>query len=85
VAGRGYLGGMAQMTVVVARLNGQTYRCPTCAGEYFRTREVKLNTTTAELFGTAWANESATGMVCLRCGNVQLFVGGAIQVAQVQV
>jgi hypothetical protein len=67
---------------VTAVLFGRRYRCPTCHGEVFRHREVKLNSTGAELFGFAWANESVSGLICLRCGNVQLFAAGTgLQIA----
>ncbi|MFB7935928.1 hypothetical protein [Streptomyces sp. NPDC056049] len=47
-------------------------------GDVFREREVKLNSTGMEFFNLAWANESATGLICWSCGYVQLFVNGDI-------
>ncbi|MER7519719.1 hypothetical protein [Streptomyces sp. NPDC126499] len=48
--------------------------CLMCDNDTFRVREVKLNSTGMELFNLAWANESATGLICLSCGYVHLFV-----------
>lgn len=48
--------------------------CLMCGNETFRKREVLLNSTGMELFNTAWANESATGLICWSCGSVHLFV-----------
>lgn len=48
--------------------------CLMCDNDTFRKREVLLNSTGMELFNTAWANESATGLICRSCGYVHLFV-----------
>ncbi|WP_406082433.1 hypothetical protein OG468_35430 [Streptomyces zaomyceticus] len=53
--------------------------CLICRNATFRKREVKLNSTGMELFDLAWANESATGLICLACGHVHLFAGRAIR------
>ncbi|MEU9298043.1 hypothetical protein [Streptomyces sp. NPDC048266] len=45
-----------------------------CGNNMFREREVKLNSTGTELLNMAWANESATGLICWSCGYVHLFV-----------
>ncbi|MEV6331994.1 zinc ribbon domain-containing protein [Streptomyces sp. NPDC051909] len=49
--------------------------CLMCDNDTFRKREVKLNSTGMELFDLAWANESATGLICRSCGYVHLFAG----------
>ncbi|MFD9907028.1 hypothetical protein [Streptomyces sp. NPDC059063] len=48
--------------------------CHVCKSDTFRNREVKLNSSGMELLNLAWANESATGLICWRCGYVHLFV-----------
>ncbi|MER7622193.1 hypothetical protein [Streptomyces sp. NPDC126503] len=53
--------------------------CVMCGRDTFRAREVKLNSTGMELFNLAWANESATGLICLSCGYVHLFVNRALR------
>ncbi|GGR20403.1 hypothetical protein [Streptomyces roseolus] len=63
---------------VRARIGNREIRCLTCGGDVFREREVKLNSTGMEFFNLAWANESATGLICWSCGYVQLFVNGGI-------
>jgi predicted nucleic-acid-binding Zn-ribbon protein len=62
---------------VRAQVGDKEIRCLTCDGEVFREREVKLNSTGMELFNMAWANESATGLICRSCGFVQLFADGS--------
>nr|WTB31026.1 hypothetical protein OG781_17425 [Streptomyces sp. NBC_00830] len=53
--------------------------CLMCDSDTFRKREVKLNSTGMELFDLAWANESATGLICRSCGYVHLFVNRDIR------
>jgi hypothetical protein len=45
-----------------------------CGGSRFFNREVKINTSGAELFNLAWANQSAIGLVCERCSYLHTFV-----------
>ncbi|MDX3112262.1 MULTISPECIES: hypothetical protein [Streptomyces] len=45
---------------------------------------MKLNSTGGELFNLAWADETATGLICLRCGFVHLFVNGQIRLHRVK-
>jgi hypothetical protein len=45
-----------------------------CGGRLFHDREVKINTSAAEFFDLAWANQSATGLVCEQCGYLHTFV-----------
>ncbi|KAA5831930.1 hypothetical protein F1721_19130 [Saccharopolyspora hirsuta] len=59
----------------LATVLGKAFRCLGCGNAWFWSREVKLNTTGAELFNMAWANESATGLVCDECGYVHEFAG----------
>jgi len=56
--------------------------CQFCHGDQFFDREVKLNTTGAEFLDFGWANQSATGLVCARCGYVHLFLSNAIELWQ---
>jgi hypothetical protein len=53
--------------------------CQICGGEHFRDRSVLLNSSGAEFLKLAWANESATGLICWQCGYVQLFANQDIQ------
>jgi hypothetical protein len=50
-----------------------------CKGSFFRDREVKLNSSGMELLNFAWANESATGLICWDCGYVHLFANTDIE------
>ncbi|MFH9955912.1 hypothetical protein ACH4OX_17090 [Streptomyces roseolus] len=67
---------------VRARMGEREILCLTCGGDVFREREVKLNSTGMEFFNLAWANESATGLICWSCGYVQLFVNRNIRLYQ---
>jgi len=53
--------------------------CHVCKSDLFRERGVKLNSTGGEFFNVAWADETATGLICLRCGYVHLFVNRQLQ------
>ncbi|MFD3659943.1 hypothetical protein ACFWVF_04950 [Streptomyces sp. NPDC058659] len=53
--------------------------CLVCGNDGFRKREVLLNSTGMEFFNMAWANESATGLICWSCGHVHLFVNPALR------
>ncbi|MET8509625.1 hypothetical protein ABZV60_34165 [Streptomyces sp. NPDC004787] len=64
---------------VYAQLGEEPIRCLVCRNDTFREREVKLNSTGMEFFNLAWANESATGLICWSCGYVHLFVNSGIQ------
>ena len=50
------------------------FSCLVCRGKLFFDREMKINTTGAEVLGLGWANESGTGLVCQRCGYVHTFM-----------
>jgi len=67
--------GMAQraalVTVGTAR---HRFACNVCQGNLFFNREIKLNTSGAEFFNMGWANQSATGLVCEKCGYLHTFV-----------
>ena len=52
------------------------FTCQICQGDLFTQREIKLNTTGAEFFNMGWANQSATGLVCEKCGYLHTFVSG---------
>ncbi|GAA4864267.1 MULTISPECIES: hypothetical protein [Saccharopolyspora] len=59
----------------LATVLGRAFRCLVCGHARFSSREVKLNSTGAELFNVAWANQSAMGLICARCGYVHEFTG----------
>ncbi len=67
---------------VTAWLGDRQVTCVVCAGGQFRSRETKLNSTGAEFFNMGWANESALGLICLACGYVHEFAGGALRLRQ---
>jgi hypothetical protein len=54
----------------------QPFNCTVCQGTLFSAREIKLNTTGAELFNMGWANASADGLACQGCGYLHTFVSG---------
>jgi predicted nucleic-acid-binding Zn-ribbon protein len=60
-------------------VKGDRYACVICGAGAFVDRPVKLNSTAAEPFDLAWANETATGLICTNCGYVHEFVGDKIQ------
>ncbi|MFK0224889.1 hypothetical protein ACIQUL_03890 [Streptomyces sp. NPDC090303] len=64
---------------VHAAIGDRPIRCQMCDHDTFREREVKLNSTGMEFFNLAWANESATGLICWTRGYVHLFVNGGIR------
>jgi len=55
------------------------FTCQVCRSEQFFDREVKLNTSGMEFFDLGWANQSATGLVCTRCGYVHLFLNDSLE------
>lgn len=67
---------------VNAAIGERPVRCLMCSNDTFREREVKLNSTGMELFNMAWANESATGLICWACGYVHLFVNRGLRLSQ---
>ncbi|MCQ9181633.1 hypothetical protein KMT30_21800 [Streptomyces sp. IBSBF 2953] len=69
---------------VRASLGEMWISCQVCKSDVFRERGVKLNSTGGELFNLAWADETATGLICLRCGFVHLFVNGQIRLHRVK-
>jgi len=56
----------------------QPLRCSICGFDEFWDREIKLNSTGMELLDLGWANQSALGLICARCGFVHEFVGDAV-------
>ncbi|TDD10068.1 hypothetical protein E1181_02190 [Saccharopolyspora terrae] len=66
---------MAVFKPKLATVLGPAFRCLVCGHELFWSREIKLNSTGAELMNLAWANQSATGLICARCGYVHEFAG----------
>ncbi|MGW7514581.1 hypothetical protein ACWGJ2_03185 [Streptomyces sp. NPDC054796] len=65
--------------LVHAALGDTWINCLFCKGDLFRTRGVKLNSSGMELMKMAWADETATGLICSSCGYVHLFSNEAIQ------
>ena len=64
---------------VTATFDGRPIACLICGTEHFLQLEIKLNTTGMELLDLGWANQSATGLICVRCGYVHEFAGSAIE------
>ncbi|WP_211769625.1 hypothetical protein [Kutzneria sp. CA-103260] len=59
----------------LATVHGRALLCLVCGGREFWSREVKLNSTGAELLGLGWANQSALALICDSCGYVHQFAG----------
>lgn len=55
-------------------LDGVSVTCLLCRNDRFTRQEVKLTTTGMSALNLDWANPSATGLTCARCGYVHLFV-----------
>jgi hypothetical protein len=71
---------MAQKTSLVTIGQAQhPFICHVCQGRLFFDREIKLNTTGMELLGIEWMNESATGLICAKCGYLHTFVNDSIE------
>lgn len=66
------------MHVYVRPLN-RFLTCQVCAGNRFLQREIKMTTTGMTFLDLDWANKSADGAICLRCGFVHTFMGGGLQ------
>lgn len=56
--------------------------CPFCRHELFHRREIKLNTTGMSLLGWDWLNKAADGLVCDRCGRIEMFLNDNIRYAE---
>jgi len=64
---------------VYIRPTGRFLSCTVCAGLFFGRREVKMTTTGMTFFDLDWANKSADGAICMRCGYVHAFMADAHQ------
>jgi hypothetical protein len=64
---------------VRAAVGGVWITCQICRGDLFRERSVMLNSVGMEFMKMAWADETATGLICRQCGYVHLFVNRDIQ------
>ena len=53
--------------------------CHVCEGNLFLQREIKMNTTGMSFLDLDWANKSADGAICRRCGYVHTFMGNGLQ------
>lgn len=53
--------------------------CQVCGGTRFLQREIKMTTTGMTFFDLDWANKSADGAICTRCGFVHTFMGNGLQ------
>ncbi|HET9656770.1 MAG TPA: hypothetical protein VFP72_15565 [Kineosporiaceae bacterium] len=62
----------------LATVHNKPLTCVVCGFAEFWNREVKLNSTGLELLDLGWANQSALGLICARCGYVHEFVGDAV-------
>ena len=73
---------MARKKVDVAGYDvaGQQVLCMFCQHGEFRRQEVKLTTTGMSALNLDWANPSAEGLTCTRCGYVHLFSGEGLRV-----
>ncbi|GGY00831.1 hypothetical protein [Streptomyces minutiscleroticus] len=69
---------------VRAQLGDTWITCQVCQGDLFRERQIKLNSFGMEFVKMAWADESATGLICWRCGYVHLFVNDGIKLSRVE-
>lgn len=58
---------------VLATVLGRAFKCLVCGGKAFWARNIKMNSTGGELLGLAWADESAQGLICDKCGYVHQF------------
>jgi len=76
--------GILRRSATLATLNRTPFTCRACGSPQFFDREVKLNSSGAELFGVGWANRSATGLICATCGFVHEFVGDALELWKVE-
>ena len=66
-------------TLVTLGPGRHPFTCHVCQGYLFIERENKINTTGAEFFGFGWANESATGLLCTRCGYLHSFMWATME------
>jgi hypothetical protein len=48
-------------------------RCPHCSNETFVEGEVLLNTVGMTFFGLAWANKTASTLLCAECDRIEWF------------
>ncbi|MFI5763176.1 hypothetical protein [Streptomyces sp. NPDC051563] len=69
---------------VHAAIEDTWLHCLICQSDEFREREVKLNSFGLEFLKLAWADESATGLICWNCGYVHLFVNRDIRLHRVR-
>ena len=53
--------------------------CQVCSGLMFARREIKMTTTGMTFLDLDWANRSADGVICVRCGFVHTFMAEAHQ------
>ena len=62
----------------LVQVAGRMLRCLVCDHDRFTRREVSMNTAGMSLMGLDWANKKADGAICLQCGFVHAFMGGAL-------
>jgi hypothetical protein len=58
--------------------DGPRIICLMCGHDVFAVRNLKMNTGTAEFLGFAWAESSATALICELCTFVQQFADGRV-------
>jgi predicted nucleic-acid-binding Zn-ribbon protein len=56
------------------RVYGNQFNCLVCHHNKFWQREAQLNTALATFFRMDWANQSATCLVCEKCGYIHWFL-----------
>lgn len=54
-------------------VEGKLVRCPHCGQETFAEGEALLNTMGMTFVGLAWANRTASTLLCAQCGRIEWF------------
>lgn len=67
---KGFKDGMGPCEYQVA---GRPVRCPHCGHQKFVSGRTLLNTTGKTLLDLAWADPSATTLICAECGRIEWF------------
>ncbi|MFE5776340.1 hypothetical protein [Brachybacterium sp. NPDC056505] len=70
--------------IFIAGAAGTQIVCGHCEGNQFRSRRVLLNSGTSELFGFAAFSPEAIALACVKCGKMQEFEDGRVELVPVQ-
>jgi predicted nucleic-acid-binding Zn-ribbon protein len=70
---------MAQVEKNTLVVRGKQLACVVCESPHFYAREIKMQTTGMTFFDLDWANKSAEGAICARCGYVHMFADGGLE------